>query len=843
MLADLRYAFRVLGKDPGFTAVAVLTLALGIGANTAVFTLINALMLRSLPVDRPQQLYFLGADNWSGSYSGETPTGPLSEFSYRFYKELRARNADSFEDLAAASSPEVALRVGELSSGALPRRAEGALVTGNYFRVLGIHAVIGRTLIPDDDREDDPRAVAVVSYHYWTQNLGRDPDVVGKSQEIDRMPFTVVGVAPADFFGVKLTTHPPDFWLPLGWQPQAMAEPSRLKSVDDYWLDVFGRLKPGAQPSQVQAAITGQVQQMLTARRGSEISPESKRRIQQAYVQLVPGARGLSGLRERFSRRLQVLSLLVVLVLMIACLNTANLLLARAASRQREIAVRLAVGAGRARLVRQLLTESVLLAGLGGLAGLLLAFWGTHLLSLLVFGGAATLPFSLTPDARVLGFTLLVSLLTGIAFGLAPALRFARLDLNSSLKEGGRSAATPAAHIGRFASGKLLVSGQVMVSLGLLVVAGLFVRSLRKLERQDLGFSPEHVLVCELDIGAAGYKPEQLPGLYERLLDRVRALPGVRSAALADASVLGGSIRTSNISIEGYAAKPEEGMNAERKTVSEGYFETDGMALLAGRSITRDDTKDSPRAAVINEAFARRYSPRQNPLGRHFSFGSPFSPPGMEIVGVVANAKVDSLSDLKAPPMAFIPVNQELEPGEYADDLELRVAGDPKSAGQDVRRAVADIDPNIMVASVRPLRDLVESDTHDARLIAQLASFFGLLALLLAAIGLYGVMAYSVLRRTGEIGVRVALGADPRNVFGMVLRESLLVVVTGVLLGVPVALGCGSLVASQLFGLSPRDPVTLGGAALLLLAASAVASYVPARRATEVDPMVALRYE
>jgi predicted permease len=495
------------------------------------------------------------------------------------------------------------------------------------------------------------------------------------------------------------------------------------------------------------------------------------------------------------------------------------------------------------RLTRQLLTESVLLACLGGFAGLLLAFWGTKLLSDLVFGRTATLPFPLTPDARVLAFTLLVSVLAGIAFGLVPAFRSARVDLNSSLKENAGSMGAGQSRLARFASGKLLVSGQVMVSLSLLMAAGLLVRSLRKLEQQNLGFSPEHVVVCRLDIGAAGYKPNQLPAVYQRLLDRVRALPGVRSAALADASVLGGSTHTSNISIQSYTARPEEHMDTERKTVSDGYFNTDGMALLIGRTITRDDTQDSPRVAVVNEAFAKRYFPRQNPLGRHFMFGSPFSPPGMEIVGVVADAKYDSLSDVNAPPMTFVPIDQELQPGKYADDLEIRFAGNVQGAAQQVERAVAEIDRNIMVASVRPLRKLVDESAHDARLIAQISSFFGLLALLLAAAGLYGVMAYSVQQRTSEIGIRMALGARAGNVLWLVMKESLFVVALGVAVGAPAALGLGGLVSSQLFSVSPSDPATLAAAALLLTAASTVAGLIPARRAAKVDPMVALRYE
>ncbi|HUI42005.1 MAG TPA: ABC transporter permease [Terriglobia bacterium] len=845
LVNDVRYALRMLARNPGFTAVAVLTLALGIGANTAVFTLINALMLRALPVEHPEQLYFLGADPSQGDSSGGFPTGSVNEFSYRTYQQLRERNRAAFEDLATLSSAQVTLRVSGLTPAELPRSAEGCLVSGNFFRVLGLNTVLGRALIPEDDREGAPSSVAVISYHYWTGSLGRDPNAAGKTIEIDGAPFTIVGVAPPEFFGVKLSTRPPDFYLPLGLQPQMMARPSWLKVDNEYWLDVFGRLRPGVNPRQLSAALTGQLQQMFTAQAGTDIGPARRRGISQAYVELVPGGRGLSALRERFSQRIQVLTLLVVLVLVIACLNTANLLLARAAGRQREVAVRLAVGAGRWRLVRQLLTESVLLAGLGGLVGLMLAVWGTMLLTNLVFGATAVLPFALSPDARVLGFTLLVSAVTGIAFGLAPALRSSRVDLNSSLKERAQATGIGARRTGRLASGRLLVSGQVMVSLSLLVVAGLFVRSLRKLEAQDLGFSPEHVLVAGLDLGAAGYKSPQLPELYQRLLARVRALPGVRSAAMANASVLGGNTSVSNISIEGYTAKPEENMDCHRKNVSEDYFLTDGMTLLAGRPIGPQDTQDSPQVAVVDEAFVQRYFPNQNPVGRHFMFGSPFKAPGKEIIGVVKDAKYEGLAD-KTPPMAFMPIAQSAgphEPNEYADDLEVSVAGDPAAAAHEVRRAVSEVDRNIVIGSVHPLRELVASDTHDARLVAQLSSFFGVLALLLAAIGLYGVMAYSVLRRTNEIGIRMAIGAVRGDVLWMVLRESLAIVALGIALGVPAALGLARVVSSQLFALSPNDPATLALATLLLVVASALAAYIPARRAAKVDPMVALRYE
>ena len=848
LLNDVRYGLRMLAKSPGFTAVAVLTLALGIGANTAIFTLINALMLRSLPVERPQELFFLGDEEGSGTYSGGIPTGSWKEFSYRVYQQLREQN-QLFTDLCALSSPQVDLRVAAPGWHESAPSAQGSLVSGNYFQVLGVHALAGRTLIPEDDAPGSPRSVAVMSHRYWTDTFGGDPSVVGKALDLNGIPFMVVGVAPAEFYGVKLTMNPPDFWVPLGLQPQLIparqqwrgAPPSWLKADDVYWLDLMGRLKPGVDARQAAAALTTHLRQMLTAQAGSHLSPNTSRRIRESYIELIPGARGLSSLRERFSERLHTLTLLVILVLVIACANAANLLLARGARRQREMAVRLAVGAGRGRVVRQLLTESALLAGMGGLAGLLLAGWTTDLLANLVFGASTALPFHLAPDGRVLGFTVGVSLLTGIVFGLAPAWVSTRLDLNSALKESAGSTPVAGLRLSPWAPGKLLASGQVAVSLCLVLVAGLFVRSLQNLEHQDLGFNPGHVLVCNLDLDAAGYKRERLPGLYPRLLDRVRALPGVRAATLASSALTEGTW-VSNISIEAYTPKPQEDMDAHRRGVGSDYFLTEGMMLLAGRPIGPEDTAASPPVAVVNETFVRRYFPNQNPLGRHITFGAPFAPPGMEIVGVVKDAKYNSLAE-KVPPVVFAPLMQSIEHVPDANDLELRVAGDPAAAAAAVRRAVAEVDRKIMIGRVATLGELVSQSAHEARLIAQLSSFFGLLALLLAAIGLYGVMAYAVARRTSEIGIRMALGAEARAVLWMVMRESLLVVVVGIAVGVPAALGLARVVRSQLFGLSPSDPTTLAAATLLLLAASVLAGLLPARRAAKVDPMVALRYE
>jgi predicted permease len=857
LLQDIRFGLRMFAKSRTTTATLVITLALGIGANTAVFSLINGVMLRSLPVSHPEQIFFFGADTSSGTSSGNAPTGPVSLYSYPWFEQFRERNPSAFDGLTALASPQVDLRVSVPGSSERPRRFSGSMVEGDFFRVLGVNALTGRMLVPEDDRPASP-AATVVSYRYWTQSLGRDPLIAGKKLLINGAPFTVVGVTPPEFYGVKLNNLT-DFWFPLNQQPFLMeGSPSHghtnwLKAEDVYWLDLLGRLKPEATPRATAANLSAQLQQMISGLEGSRLSPERAQLIRESRVELVPGARGLSRLRARFSSRLQILAVLVVLVLMIACLNTANLLLARATAREHEIAVRLAMGAGRRRVVRQLLTESLLLAGLGGLAGFALAVWATKLLSTMVLGTSATLPFlSFKPDLRALFFTFSATLITGILFGLAPAFRGTRVDLNRALKDEFRSGGS-GFRLSRITPAKLLVSTQVVVSLTLLMVAGLFVGSLRNLEQQDLGFVPEQVLTCRLDIGAAGYQSAHLPELYSRLIERVLALPGVRSAALADAGMLSGSNSTSNISIEGYTQKPKETMDVQHRHVTWNYVATNGMSLLAGRDISADDRQETPHVAVINQAFAQRFFPGQDPIGHSFALGAPFHPEtGMEIVGVVKNSKYNSL-DEKTLPLAFIPLLQEPfnnHPGEpvnrpykYGNELNLRAAGDPSALSQALRRAIADVDSNIPVSNIRTLVERISDSAHDARAIAQLSGFFAVFALLLGAIGLYGVMAYNVSRRTREIGIRMAIGAQRHTVLRMVMRESLLVVTIGVALGIPAALGMGHFISSQLFGLSPRDPLTLTAASLLLTAASVVASYLPARRAAEIDPMVALRHE
>jgi len=858
LLQDIRFGVRMFAKSRTTTAVLVITLALGIGANTAVFTLINGLMLRSLPVSHPEQIFFFGSDTSSGSHSGTIPTGSISLYSYAWFEEFRERNRSSFDGLTALASPQVDVRVSLPGSSERPRRFLGNMVDGDFFRVLGVNPFVGRMLVAEDDRPDSP-AATVISYRYWNQNLGADPQIAGKTLLIYGAPFTVVGVTPPEFYGVKLNSVV-DFWFPLNQQSfflERTGSPTHghtnwLKAEDIQWLDVLGRLKPEANPRAAAAGLSAQLQQMISVLEGSHLSPARAQQIRDSRVELVPGARGLSRLRSRFSPRLQILAVLVVLVLMIACMNTANLLLARATTREHEIALRLAMGAARRRVVRQLLTESLLLAGTGGLAGFALALWATKVLCALVLGANAALPFlSFKPDLRVLAFTFIVALITGIFFGLAPALRGTRVDLNRVLKDEFRSRAH-GFRMSQLTPAKLLVSTQTVVSLTMLVVAGLFVSSLRNLEQQDLGFVPEQMLTCRLDVGAAGYTMPQLPELYSRLIERVAALPGVRSAALADAGMLSGSSSTSNISIDGYTPAPNENMDIQRRHVTWNYLATNGMVLLGGRDITADDRQETPHVAVINQAFAQRFFPAQDPIGHSFGLGAPFHPPGMKIVGIVKNSKYNSL-DEKTPPLAFIPLLQnpfgnnteknDFRPYTYANELNLRATVDPTVLSQALRRAIAEVDGNILVSNLRTMSERISDSEQYARAIAQLSAFFAVLALLLGAIGLYGVMEYNVSRRTHEIGIRMAIGAQPGTVLRMVMFESLLVVTIGVGVGIPAALGMGHFVSSQLFGLSPRDPLILALAALFLLVASILASYLPARRAAKVDPMVALRHE
>ncbi len=839
LLQDVKYGLRMLLKSPGFTAVVVLSLGLGIGANTAIFTLIDAVMLKTLPVEKPEQLalFYNGPNEGMRVSRGGVGTGGRWDYySYPLYEYLRDRN-QFFQGLCAFRQGEDRLSV--VVEGAPPgssQKATDHLVSGNYFSVLGVNAILGRILSPEDDRPG-ARPAAVISYGYWKSEFGGDPKVVSKVADLNGTPFTIVGVTPPEFFGERVRKSP-DFWLPIATQPQVMLHDSYLKDSGVYWLNLMGRLKQGATRQQAQAAATVQLRQFLAGLVGSDLSDHERKEIAKSYVELAPGGPGISGLRIDYSQPLHILMAFVALVLLIACANVANLLLSRAAARQKEISMRLALGAGRARLVRQLLTESLIMASLGGVVGALLASWGVRIMVANFVG--RTSPLNVQPDLRVLAFTLLVCALAAVLFGLAPALRSTRVDLVPALKANTAAAGAPGR---RWSLGKALVSLQAALSLLMLFGAGLFVRTLQKLEAEELGFNRQHVLLVSIDPRLAGYQPAQLAPFYRQLLDRVNALPGVRSASVAAYSPMSGTSSSSNIGVQGYTPPPGANMDVNVNVVGWKYFETAGMPMLLGREIGPQDTPASPKVAVVNATLAHDFFGKENPIGRRFGFGDDVKHSGdIEIVGVVADAKYRDVRQ-KGQRMIFLPVVQMKEDAAYVSEIDVRTVGDPRAVASEVRGAIDEINSSLSVTNVTTLSEQVDHSLHEERTISELSSFFGLLALTLACVGLYGVMAYAVARRTSEIGIRMALGARSADVLWMVLREAMLLVLAGVAIGVPAALTASRLIASMLFGLTPWDPLTISAATLVLVAVAVLAGYLPARRASRVSPMVALRYE
>jgi predicted permease len=838
LLQDVRYGLRMLAKNPGFTAVAVLTLALGIGANTAIFTLIDAVMLKALPVQKPEQLALFGEGRRRG-FVGLASGQHYDIFSYPLYVHMRDNNP-SFEGIAAFRTELDRLNVRPQGpgEGEPSQLAWGRLVSGNYFSVSGVQAVLGRVLTPADDRAEGPPA-AVISCDYWRRRFNNDPSVVGRALNVNGILITVAGVTPPEFFGESVESPPADFWLPVTLQPRLMPDRgSVLEDPYENWLNLLGRLKPGISLRQAQAGVDVAFRQFLTQRAGAHPSAEAQRDIQRSYIKLTPGGRGVSYLRFLYSRPLHILMAVVALVLLIACANVANILLSRGAARQREISLRLAVGASRSRLLRQLLTESVLLGLLGGAVAVLFSAWGVNILVSMVVGETSSLPLNVSPDARVLGFTLAVSLLTGILFGLAPAFRATGVDLTRSLRSGALGTSPGA----RWNLPKTLVVSQVALSLLLLVCAGLLVRTLDNLSKQDLGFSPQQVLEVGIDPRISGYKQDQLNPLYQALLQRVNALPGVRVASLSLYSPMSGNGWGGQISVQGYIPPPNKQADCQWVWVGPHYAETEGMTLRLGRDLGPGDTKGAPQVAVVNERFAQRYLAGQNPIGRRFSMDVPAKTYEIEIVGVVKNFRFDDAWEENGP-VAFLPLAQVEGPASYAAEIEIRTTPDPTSTAASARRALQELDRNLSVTGISTLSEQVDESLNKEHLIARLSSFFGLLALVLACVGLYGLLAYRVARRTNEIGIRMALGAGRRQVLWMVLGESLALVGVGVAIGLAMALAATRFISSQLYGVKPTDPATIAAATMVLAAVAVFAAYIPARRATKIDPMEALRYE
>ena len=835
VLKDISYGLRGLIRRKGFAAIAVLTLALGIGANTAIFTLVNAVMLKSLPVSQPEQLVLFSESTSEGTSTHDTPmTGEWNRFSYASYVYFRDHN-QSFQDIAAFRSGDSRLSVRRTDTqGAAATRASGHLVAGNYFPLLGVTALRGRLLTPDDDKPNAPPA-AVLSYRYWEQELNRDPSVVGQTFVINGTNFTVVGIAPEEFFGVRVR-KPPDFWLPLAFHPQVELRKSFLDDNQVSFLMLLGRLKPGVSINQAQATINLQLQQFLTELAGSQLTEERQRGIQNTHIKLAEGYGGISSLRMLYSTPLHMLMAIVGMVLLIACANVGSLLLARATARKAEISLRMALGASRWRIVRQLLTESLLLAAVGGVCGVLLAQWGVTILVNLVANEA---PLDTRPDSGVLAFTVGVSIIAGLLFGLIPAVRASKTDLATAMKEKSRTRS----RFGRLGLSSAMVVLQVGLSMVLLTGAGLFARSLLNLQSENVGFDRSNVLLVDMDARLAGYKPAELPALYQQVVERLGSLPNVRSVSMATYSPMSGNHRASSVQIPSYTPPPDENVIVEDVLVGPRYAETLGIPLLRGRDLVIRDTVSAPRVALVNEEFANRYFKDQNPIGRNFTFDDETDVGQMlEVVGVVGDVKTADARE-KQEPAVYRPILQIADEAAYSVNVQVRTAGDPESFTQAVRQTINSIDGRIPIFGVTTLEDQVHDTLKQDRLIAQLVSFFGALALILACIGLYGVMAQAVARRTSEIGLRMALGARGGNIAWLILRETLTLVVLGLAIGVPAALFAAKFISSQLFGLQPADPVALIGAAVVMTLVALLAGYVPARRASRVNPLNALRYE
>ncbi len=837
LLKDLRYGFRSLGKSPGFTTVAVLTLALGIGANTAIFTLVHAVMLKSLPVANPQELYRVGDDNNCCVIGGFQDDWGI--FSYPLYLQFRDHTPE-FSTMAAfqAGLQNISIRRSGATGPAEPY--VGEFVTGNYFSTFGVGAFAGRTIGVADDQPNAP-AVAVMSYRTWEQHFGRDASVVGSTFNIDHVPFTVAGIAPPGFYGDTLRPDPPDFWLALSTEPALNGKEGLLNRASGHWLYVIGRLKSGAQPAGIQSKVTSQLQNWLNVQ--PETDSQERPKLGKQHVVLAPAGGGVASLQNDTASGLRLLMAISGLVLLIACANLANLLMVRGAAARLQTAIRVALGAPRQRLIRQVLTESVLLAALGGLAGIFVAFLGTRTILALAFRGAQYVPISPTPSWPVLGFACLLSLVTGIVFGVAPAWITSHANPIEALRGAGRSTRDRTSLPRR-----ALVVLQVALSAILLIGAGLLTQTLRNLENQNYGFEPRGRAVVRVEPSFTGYSPEKLHSLYQQLDQRLPRIPGVLSAAYSLYSPMRGDNWSNLVAIEGHS--PDERIGASFDRVSSHYFETIGTRLMRGRVIGDEDTPTSRLVAVINQTFARKFFPKGDPIGRHFGIGGPERSGDYEIVGIVEDAKYQ---DAREPAYAtfFLPFLQMVKDSKqawliyshYLGDIELRLAGRPENLEGAVRSTIADVDPNLTVLSVITMSEQVSRNFNQERLLARLAELFGALALILACVGLYGVTSYTVSRRTNEIGIRMALGADRGKVLALVLRGAVWQLGLGLLVGVPVTLAGGRALASMLYGVKSYDPWVFGVAVAALTLCGLAAAFIPARRAASIDPMVALRFE
>lgn len=854
MPSDLQEALRQLRKAPAVAITAVVTLALGIGATTAIFTLVHQVMLKSLPVAKPEELWKIGDKirccNWGGYTQGDD--GNFSLFSWEAYWHFR-QHAPEFVDLAALQAGNAPLGVRRAGFPGQADTRNGQYVSGNFFRTLGVQAWTGRLMTDADDIEGAP-PVAVMSFRIWRDKYGSDPSVVGASYQINGHPFTVIGVAPPGFYGAKLAGWGmPDLWLPLTTEPLTDGATARLKRPNNHFLDLIGRVRPGVDVKSLEAKLKVELQNWL-ASHVADMEPAERQVWRQQTLHMAPGGAGVASMREDYEDGLKLLLIAAGCVLLVACANLANLMLARGLRQRAETSIRVALGASRARIIRRVLAESVLLSVIGGLAGLGVAWIGTKLILSLAFrvGGPNNwVPIEATPSWPMLLFTLAVSLLTGIVFGIAPAWMTSQSDPVEALRGAGRSVGG-----GRAWAQKLLVITQITVSIVLLSAAALLGRSLRNLQHQNFGFETQDRYIAWINPTLGNYKPEHLEPLFRRINDNLLRIPGVRMVAPALYAPMTGDSWNTGVRIEGSPEPgPKEDNGAGWTRVMPGFFEALGTRVVLGRVITDQDTAATRKVAVVNRAFARKFFGDQNPVGRHFGPGKLKYSTTYEIIGVINDVRYMTYEYRKpVRPMYWLPQAQSVQfddpaymSGEiwshYPYNIVIWAPGSLKGIEERVRKVLAGVDPDLVLYGVDPYSKILSADFQREDMIATLTTLFGLLGLVLAAVGLYGVLAYNIERRTGEIGVRMALGADRTRVISMVLGSAFLQVGVGLALGLPAAIGAGRLMTSQLFSVDPWDPAMLGLASLLLSLAAFVAAMIPALRAAALEPMAALRSE
>jgi macrolide transport system ATP-binding/permease protein len=844
LMQDTRYALRQLRKSPGFTLTAVISLALGIGANTAIFTLVQGILLRSLPVADPSRLYRIGDKDDCCYYNDyQNDNGDFDLFSYDLYLRLK-QAAPEFEQLAAVEAGGNGFSVRSGAAPAKPMRSE--YVSGNYFATLGVGAYAGRLL---SEIDDTPGAapVLVLSYKTWQADFAADSAIVGSTVYVQMHPFVVAGIAPPNFFGDRVIANPPDFWMPLSSEPVFEGANSSLKVNDVLWLYPLGRVRQGANIGALQAKLSVTLRQWL-ATRPKYADHGGAALIPRQHVVLAPAGGGIQRLQQQTGAGLSMLMILSTVVLLIACANVANLLLARCTARRSDVAVRMALGAARRRLIRQILTESVLLSLIGGAAGLAVAYAGSHMMLALAFPYAKNMPVEASPSLQVLGFAFLVSLLTGVVFGTAPAWMSSRAEPADALRGVNRSTSDRSSLPQRG-----LVILQVALSVVLLAGAILMTKSLRNLEHQDFGIATANRYVLQFDPKGVGYTLDRLPALYRQIEDRFSALPAVANVSLVRYIPLGGNMWGSCVVPQGHSAPgPSDKCFAIWDRASTHFLDSIGVPIVRGRNFTAQDTAASQQVVIVNQAFAKQFFPNQDPIGKRFGLDHPQYSSSYEIAGVFADFKMtDPRREVR--PLFFRPLAQQFvgyketdadaaeKSSMFVNFIILDFIKAPTDAEGLARKTLAAIDPNLTITHFSPYDAEIAGNFNQDRLLARLTSLFGILALILASVGLYGVMSYFVVRRTSEIGIRMALGAARSGVVAMVLRGALWQMLIGFAIGIPAAFFAAHFMANLLYGVSGYDPLAFLGAILLLATCATVAGFIPARRAASIDPMQALR--